>query len=89
MGDLWEEGIAAAAAGLTAGGVAARWLFRWARRRCDEALAASRLVPENRSFVFVAKTGPGPLPGARARDLLALQQALDGARSVWSGTEPL
>ena len=53
---------------------------RWARGRCDEALDAAHGLPplRERSFVVVAKGDQGPVSGARAREVRALQQALDG-----------
>ncbi|MGH9042154.1 MAG: hypothetical protein ACRDZ3_18200, partial [Acidimicrobiia bacterium] len=53
--------------------------FRWARGRCDDALAGARRLPPSakRSFAVVAGLDPGPVGRARAREVRALQQALD------------
>lgn len=53
--------------------------LRWARSRCDEALEAARRLPPmpERTFVLAAQPEPGPVGGARAREVRALQQALD------------
>lgn len=61
-----------------AGWVAGRRVLAWARGRCDEALAAARSLPEprERSFALVA-TFDGRPSRAQARDLRAVQQALD------------
>jgi hypothetical protein len=59
--------------------LACRVGLRWARGRCDEALRAARQLPPlpERTFVLVAQADPGPVGGARAREVRALQQALD------------
>jgi hypothetical protein len=62
--------------------------LRWARSRCDDALEAARRLPPlpERTFVLVASTDPGSVGGARAREVRALQQALDGG---WRDGAPL
>ncbi|MGH8992278.1 MAG: hypothetical protein ACRDZ7_12280 [Acidimicrobiia bacterium] len=74
-------------------GVFVVWLvglrsLRWALHRCDEALTAARRLPPvpERRFVLVAGTDPGPVSGARAREVRALQQALDDG---WRDGAPL
>lgn len=81
VGDLWELALTAGAATLV-GWVAGNRLFRWSRRRCDEALAAARSLPppRGRSFVLLATTDDRPLSRAQARELRAVQQALDDER---------
>lgn len=78
MSDLWEEAVALVAGAFAARAGVAR-LFGWSRRRCDEALAAARHFPTSRPrlFAVMAEAAAGPLSRARARDLRALQQALD------------
>jgi hypothetical protein len=72
-GAVWGLGAGVA---VVAGGRAAG---RWARRRCDEALAGARRLPRpsERSFVLVTGLGDRPPDRARVRDQRALQQALD------------
>ena len=55
---------------------------RWARQRCDEALAAARLVPapSERSFALVAGLEHRTPDRAQVRQQRALQQALDTER---------
>jgi hypothetical protein len=68
--------------------LAAARSLRWARGRCDDAIGAARRLPPppERSFVLVARTEPGSVSGARAREVRALQQALDGG---WRDGAPL
>jgi hypothetical protein len=87
VGDLWESAVT------TASGVVVVWLagrhgLRWARGRCDEALRAARQIPPlpERTFLLLAQPDPGPVSGARAREVRALQQALDGG---WRDGAPL
>jgi hypothetical protein len=68
------------------GGVAvvalARATSRWARRRCDDALAAARLIPalSERSFALIAGLGDRAVDRAQAHEQRAFQQALDAER---------
>jgi len=57
-------------------------LFTWSQRRCDEALAAARQLPEpsRRIFVLVATPHDGPLSRAQVRQARPVQQALDHER---------
>ena len=75
-GVLWGMGVGVA---VVAG---ARATSRWARRRCDEALAGARLIPASseRSFALIAGL-EGRSPGrAQVRQQRAFQQALDTER---------
>ena len=55
---------------------------RWARRRCDDALAGAALIPAppERSFALIAGLEDRSPGRARAREQRALQQALDTER---------
>jgi hypothetical protein len=68
--------------------LACRLGLRWARGRCDDALGAARQLPPlpERSFVLLAQADPGPVSRARAREVRALQQALDDG---WLDGAPL
>ena len=81
MSDLSGAAVAVGAAAV-AGWVAGRRLFAWARGRCDEALIAARSLPDprDRSLALVATLGGRP-SRAQARDLRAVQQALDDERT--------
>ncbi len=59
--------------------VAAEWASRWARHRCDEALAGARLmpVPAERSFALIAGLEDRSQDRAQVRQQRAFQQALD------------
>jgi hypothetical protein len=79
VGDLWEAavtGLAGALIGWTVGGR----LFGWSRRRCDEALAAARLLslPSKRTFVRVATDRS--TARARVGVALTVQQAFENER---------
>ena len=70
---MWALGV-----GVTT--VAGAWATsRWARRRCDEALAGARLIPfpSERSFALIAGLEDRSPDRARVRERRALQQALD------------
>jgi len=87
VGGLWESAVTATS-GVTVAWLAGRLGLRWARGRCDEALRAARGLPPlpERTFLLVARSEPGPVGGARAREVRALQQALDGG---WRDGAPL
>lgn len=72
---VWGVGVGVAV-------VVGRATGRWARRRCDEALAGAELIPAppERSFVLIAGLDDRPQARARARQQRALQQALDTER---------
>jgi len=55
---------------------------RWARRCCDEALAAAHLIPasKERSFALIAGLEDRDPDRAQARQQRAFQQALDAER---------
>jgi hypothetical protein len=55
---------------------------RWAKRRCDEALACARLLPtpSERSFALIAGLEDRSLGRAQVREQRAFQQALDMER---------
>src|SRR5207244_9405387 len=79
-GVLWGMGVGVA---VVAG---ARATSRWARRRCDEALADARLTPASseRSFALIAGL-EGRSPGrAQVRQQRAFQPALDTERRGWA-----
>jgi hypothetical protein len=73
-------GVAVVAAG--------RATSRWARRRCDEALAGARLLPAPSERSFALIPGTKGIPGlegrspdrAQVREQRAFQQALDSER---------
>ncbi|HEY4408995.1 MAG TPA: hypothetical protein VGO87_03885 [Acidimicrobiia bacterium] len=75
-GAVWGLGVGVA---VVAGG---RATSRWARRRCDEALAGARRLPlpSERSLVLIAGLGDRSPDRARVRQQRALQQALDRER---------
>jgi hypothetical protein len=84
VGDAWEA-VIVATGGLLVGRAAGKRLFRWSRRRCDEALtAARRLAPaDHRRCISMAQTDDHALSRAHARQLRAIQQALD--EEGWGG----
>jgi hypothetical protein len=55
---------------------------RWARRRCDEALACARLIPSSseRPFALIAGLEDRTADRAQVRQQRAFQQALDAER---------
>ena len=55
---------------------------RWAKRRCDEALACARLLPapSERSFALIAGLEDCSVDRAQVREQRAFQQALDTER---------
>ena len=55
---------------------------RWAKRRCDEALACARLLPapSERSFALIAGLEDRSRDRAQVREQRAFQQALDMER---------
>jgi hypothetical protein len=55
---------------------------RWAKRRCDEALACARLLPapSERSFALIAGFEDRSPDRAQVREQRAFQQALDTER---------
>jgi 7-keto-8-aminopelargonate synthetase-like enzyme len=67
-------GVAVVAGGRAAG--------RWARRRCDEALASAHLMPASseRSFALIAGLEDRTADRAQVREQRAFQQALDAQR---------
>jgi hypothetical protein len=76
-GVVWGLGVGVA---VVAGG---RATSRWARCRCDEALAAADLIPAppERSFALIAGLEDRSVHHrARVREQRALQQALDSER---------
>ena len=75
-GVVWGLGAGVA---VVAGG---RATGRWARRRCDEALACARLIPSSseRSFALIAGLEGRTADRAQARQQRAFQQALDAER---------
>ena len=79
VGDPWGVAITAASGVVVAALVWVRSV-RWAKSRCHEALDGARRLPPvpERRFALAATTEPGPVGGARAREVRALQQALDG-----------
>jgi hypothetical protein len=76
-----EMVLTATAVAVVAMTVGAR-LFGWSQRRCDEALAAARQLPDlsRRTFVLVATAHGGPLSRAQVRTARTVQQALDEER---------
>ena len=75
-GVVWGVGVAVAV-------VAMGWATgRWARLRCDEALACARLmpVPSERSFALIAGLEDRSTDRAQGREQRAFQQALDRER---------
>jgi hypothetical protein len=70
---VWSFGVGVA---VVAGG---RATGRWARRRCDEALALARRLPDpsERSFAVTARLEHRTVDRARVREQRTLQQALD------------
>jgi hypothetical protein len=75
-GVVWGLGMGVA---VVAGG---RATSRWARRRCDEALANARLTPapSERSFALIAGLEDRSADRAQVREQRAFQQALDAER---------
>ena len=73
---MWGVGVGVA---VVASG---RATSRWARRRCDEALACARLIPSSseRSFALIAGLEDRTADRAQARQQRAFQQALDAER---------
>ena len=75
-GAVWGVGVVVAIVAIV---VAAG---RWARRRCDEALACARSlpVPSERRFALIAGTEDRSVGRAQVREQRAFQQALDMER---------
>ena len=75
-GVVWGLGVGVAVV------VGAQAACRWARRRCDEALAGADLIPfpPERSFALIAGLEDRSPGRARVREQRALQQALDAER---------
>ena len=75
-GVVWGVGMGVA---VVAGG---RATSRWARRRCDEALAAARTLPapSERWFAVIAGVEHRSPDRAQVREQRAFQQALDTER---------
>jgi len=73
---MWGVGVGVAivAAGSATG--------RWAKRRCDEALACARMLPApaERSFALIAGLEDRSQGRAQVREQRAFQQALDMER---------
>ena len=69
----WAVGVGVAIVAL------GRATSRWARQRCDEALAAARLMParSERSFALIAGLEDRSPDRAQVREQRAFQQALD------------
>jgi hypothetical protein len=61
---------------------AGRATSRWARQRCDEALASARLMPASseRSFALIGGLEDRSPGRAQVRQQRAFQQALDAER---------
>jgi hypothetical protein len=75
-GIVWGVGVGVA---VVASG---RATCRWARHRCDEALAAARLMPagSERSFALIGGLEGRTADRAQVRQQRAFQQALDAER---------
>ena len=75
-GVVWGLGVGVA---VVAGG---RATSRWARLRCDEALASARLIPapSERPFALIAGLENRSQDRAQVRQQRVLQQALDTER---------
>ena len=73
---MWEVGVGVV---VVAVGSATS---RWAKRRCDEALACARLLPapSERSFALIAGLEDRSRDRAQVREQRAFQQALDMER---------
>jgi hypothetical protein len=73
---MWGVGVGVAVV------AAVRATSRWARERCDEALAAARLTPTptERSFALIAGLPDRSPDRAQVRQQRAFQQALDTER---------
>lgn len=73
---MWAVGVGVA---VVAAGQATS---RWARQRCDEALAAAQLIPTpaERSFALIAGLEHRTPDRAQVRQQRAFQQALDTER---------
>lgn len=71
---MWGLGVGVA--------VVAAATSRWARERCEEALAAASRIPDpfERSFVLVAGLSDRSPGRAQVRQQRAFQQALDAER---------
>ena len=75
-GVMWGVGVGVAIVAL------GRATGRWAQRRCEEALAAARLmpVPSERSFALIPGLEDRSPDRAQVREQRAFQQALDTER---------
>ncbi|MGH9011945.1 MAG: hypothetical protein ACRDYF_19170 [Acidimicrobiia bacterium] len=75
-GVVWGLGVGVAIVAL------GRATGRWAQRRCEEALAAARLmpVPSERSFALISGLEGRSPDRAQVREQRAFQQALDTER---------
>lgn len=75
-GVLWSVGVGVAIVAL------GRATSRWARQRCDEALAGAHLmpVPSERSLALIAGLEGRSPDRAQVREQRAFQQALDTER---------
>ena len=73
---MWGVGVGVAVVTL------GRASGRWARRRCEEALAGARLMPlpSERSFALIPGTCDRSPDRAQVREQRAFQQALDTER---------
>jgi hypothetical protein len=73
---MWGVGVGVAVV------AAGRATSRWARQRCDEALAAAQLIPTpaERSFALIAGLEHRTPDRAQVRQQRAFQQALDTER---------
>jgi len=75
-GAMWGVGVGVAVVAL------GRASGRWARQRCEDALASARLMPlpSERSFALIPGTGDRSPDRAQVREQRAFQQALDTER---------
>ena len=74
---MWGVGVGVAVVAL------GRASSRWARQRCEDALASARLMPlpSERSFALIPGSSDGRSPArAQVREQRAFQQALDTER---------
>jgi hypothetical protein len=73
---MWGVGVGVAVVSL------GRATCRWARQRCEEALASARLMPapSERSFALIPGTCGRSPDRAQVREQRAFQQALDTER---------